>query len=354
MGSALDWVIVGGLCCGVLAGGAARFGRLCTMSAVEDALVGRDWRGMKAWGLAVAVAIAATQTLALLEFVDLSLSRYSGNRIHVLGTMLGGAVFGLGMTLVGTCSFGLLVRAGGGDLRAGVCALIVGIVAIAMTAGLLAPLRRPLLEIGVVDVGAAGGPSISGMAGAALGPAAAIGVVFVLVAALIAVVVTDVRLRKRRRLITGAVLMGLAVAGGWVATTYGVATMVLDRTESLSFVAPVGRGLSQFMMDAFRNAQFGIAAALGVVAASCAVAHWKGEFRWEAFDDALEMRRHLLGGALMGIGGVLAQGCTIGQGLSAASTLSITAPLFIASVLVGARLGLAHLLEGRSMWRIGG
>ena len=146
--------------------------------------------------------------------------------------------------------------------------------------------------------------------------------------------------------------MGLSVAVGWVITTLAVESMVADRVESLSFVAPVGRALGQFMMDAFRNAGFGIATAAGVVVASATISIGRDEFRWEAFDDPIEMRRHLGGGALMGIGGVLAQGCTIGQGLSAASTLAITAPIFIASLLIGAKLGLMHLIEGRAMWRI--
>ena len=146
---AVNWVIVGGFLCGVLAGGASRYGRLCTMSAIEDALAGRDFRGAKAWGIAIVVAIAATQLMAAVQLIDLAHTPYAGDRVHILGTILGGAIFGLGMTLVGTCSFGLLVRAGGGDLRAAVAALIVGVVAIAMTAGGLAHLRAPLLAVGV-------------------------------------------------------------------------------------------------------------------------------------------------------------------------------------------------------------
>ena len=130
--------------------------------------------------------------------------------------------------------------------------------------------------------------------------------------------------------------------------------LALDRPESLSFVAPVGRALLQLMMEPFRNAGFGVSAAVGAWGASLAIALLRREFRWEAFDDAIEMRRHLLGAALMGIGGVLAQGCTIGQGLTAASTLAVSAPIFVLGVLVGAKFGLKYLIEGRAMWRLGG
>lgn len=348
-----DWLTVGGFLCGALAGGAARFGRLCTMSAVEDALVGRDFRGAKAWGLALAIAIAATQTVSALGWIDLSRTLYAAPRLHLLGTMLGGMVFGLGMTLVGTCSFGLLIRAGGGDLRAAVSAMLVGIFAIAMTAGVLSPMREALLNWGVITFPSHAGPSMLDMLDRVLGRGTSQALVAAGLGTLVAVAVFDRRLRKRPRLLGGSVVLGLAIASSWLVTSRAVDALVLDRPESLSFVAPVGRALLQFMMEPFRNAAFGVATAFGAVVASFVVAAWRRELRWEAFDDATEMRRHLFGGALMGIGGVLAQGCTIGQGMTAASTLALSAPIFIASVLLGAKLGLAHLIDGRSLWRLG-
>lgn len=350
---AIDWVIIGGLTCGAAAGAAARLGRLCTMSAVEDALVGHDFRGIKAWGLALAAAVAGTQGLAWMGWLDLSHSLYSGARLHVLGIVLGGLVFGLGMTLVGTCSFGLLVRAGGGDLRAMVSAMIVGIVAVAATAGALAPIREPLLRIGVADLAPFGGASLDGLLGRIAGPGPAKSLIATLVGLLSVIALADRRLRKRRRLLVGSVLLGAAVAGGWLVTSRAVAELALDRPESLSFVAPLGRALLQFMMEPFRNIGFGLSTAAGVLVASLVLALARDEFRWEAFDDAIEMRRHILGAALMGGGGVLAQGCTIGQGLTAASALAASAPIFIVCVLAGAKVGLTYLIEGRAMWRLG-
>lgn len=346
-----DWAIVGGLFGGALAGAAARFGKLCTMSAIEDALVGRDYRGAKAWGLALAGAIAATQMLAAIGLVDLSRNPYASPEVHVFGALFGGAVFGLGMSLAGTCSFGLLVRAGGGDLRAIMAALVVGIFAFALTAGALAPLRTPMLAIGTLDLGSYGGASLRGLFGHRFGETASQLMVASLCCALVATALSDRRLRTRPRLLAGAGLIGLAIAFGWLTTSRAVDALVLDRPESLSFVAPVGRLLLQFMIEPLRNVGFGVAATCGAVAASFCVAWLRGDLRWEAFDDAHEMRRHLFGAALMGIGGVLAQGCTIGQGLSAASTLAITAPLFVIGVLFGAKLGLRHLIEGYSLWQ---
>ena len=348
-----DWVIGGGFIVGAIAGGAARYGRLCTMSAVEDALVGRDFRGLKAWSLVLAVAIAVTQGMRFLGWIDLSQVLYASPRVHLLGTILGGTLFGLGMTLVGTCSFGLLVRAGGGDMRAIVSAGVVGIAAMTATAGALALLRESLLGFGVVSLAPHGGASMDGLLAQQIGRDAANAGIVALVVLLAATALLDRRLRLRRRLLTGAVLMGLAVGAGWLVSMYAVDALILDRPESLSFVAPVGRALLQIMIEPFRNAGFGVSAALGVMIASLGVALWRREFRWEAFDDAIEMRRHLFGSVLMGLGGVLAQGCTIGQGLSAASTLAITAPIFVVCVLAGAKIGLWHLIEGSALWRLG-
>jgi uncharacterized protein len=215
---------------------------------------------------------------------------------------------------------------------------VVGIFAFAVTTGALASIRDPLLAIGVVDLGTGGRSQLG---------------VGTLVVALAAIALTDQRLRRRPRMLASALLLGLAVAVGWLMTSRAVDAMALDRPESLTFVAPVGRALLQFMAYPFRNVGFGVATVCGVLAAASAVAVARRDFRWEAFDDAHEMRRHLLGACLMGTGGVLAQGCTIGQGLSAASVLSLSAPLFVIGLLVGAKLGLRHLIEGSSVWRLG-
>lgn len=323
------------------------------MTAIEDLLIGRDGRGAKAWGLAAAVAIVATQVSAALDLIDTSGAIYLSNRLHLVAVVLGGVLFGLGMTLVGTCSFGLIVRAGSGDLRAAMSALIVGVVAFVATSGLLAPLRLAIWNTGVVDMPVARPASLTAIAGLAGGTVAAVLLVTVLAGCLIWIALADARLRQRPRLIAGALLMGVAIVLGWVVTSQAVDALSMERPETLSFVAPVGRALLQIMIEPFRNIGFGVAALLGVLTASFAVSALRDELRLEAFDDPREMRRHLLGAAFMGVGGVLAQGCTIGQGLSGMSVLAPSAMIFVPSLLLGARLGLWHLIEGQTFWRFG-
>jgi uncharacterized membrane protein YedE/YeeE len=91
---------------------------------------------------------------------------------------------------------------------------------------------------------------------------------------------------------------------------------------------------------------YGVGLVLGVIGGAAACAAWKRDVRWEACDDARELGRHIAGGALMGFGGVFAMGCTIGQGVTGVSALAISAPLVLASIFLGAKLGLAYLIEG--------
>lgn len=336
---------LGGFLCGLLAGAGARYGRLCSMSAVEDAVIGGSWRGLKAWGLALAVAIILTQMARLLGFVDLSGSIYAVQVLDWPAALLGGLIFGFGMALTGTCSFGVLVRLGGGDLRALVSALFIGIAAFAFSSGILAPARALLNGLAPVSLPSAEHSLLPHLLAATAGDVAAWIVCGLIVAFLLSSAFSDGRLLRRPRLMLGAAAVGVAVAAGWLVTGLAYANMETVRVESLSFVAPVGRILLQTMSETLQDATFTSMIAFGVVAGALLVAYFQDEIQWEAFDDAREMRRYIGGAVLMGAGGVLAKGCTIGQGLSAGSALSITAPLAILGIFIGAKLGLAVLLH---------
>ena len=172
----MDGVVlpVGGFVCGCLAGFAAQYGRLCTIGAIEDALVAGDFRRASAWAVAVAVAILLTQALVFAEALDLSATHYAQSQLDLFGLIAGGLLFGLGAALVGTCAFGLLVRAGTGDLRAIVSAVILGLAAFAATGGILSPIRMRLVEFAALDTASFGGKTLTGIADAQFGKPAAV------------------------------------------------------------------------------------------------------------------------------------------------------------------------------------
>jgi len=347
----LPGVLVGpaGFLVGLVIGFAVWRARLCSFGAIEDALMGDDWRRAKVFGLALGLAILTTQTLVLTGVFGPDLTTYLPSQIAWVPLAAGAVLFGLGMALVGTCTFGSLVRLGGGDLRSLIILIIFGAVAYAMSRGVLAPLRIQLVALFAVampgDV-ASDLPRILDYFGL---PSARLVASVLIGGGLIALALRDSRLRKARRLMTSGVVLGLAVTAGWVATqTLADPLDPAIRTQSLTYVAPVGRTFFGLLLNAVDWRDFGVGSVFGVAVGALIAARHADEFRWNAFDDAFEMRRHLIGALLMGIGGVLAGGCTIGQGLTAGSLLAITWPVTIGGMIVGARIGIA-ILVGESL-----
>jgi uncharacterized protein len=340
---------VGGLLCGLLAGAGAQYGRFCTMGAIEDVVLAGDWRRARTFGMAAAIAILGVWSLTRFAGFDVGRTVYGVAQLDLLGAALGAILFGIGMAFAGTCGFGLLVRAGAGDLRAFVSAGVLGVTAFAATGGILAGLRVPLTQLVTWNVEGTDGP----FADRLLGANAGLWLAPLIAVALMILALRDDRLRKKPKLLAGAFMMGIAVTTGWAITGILADPFGAHRVESLTFVAPLGRFVVQVMTSALTDVGFAVGSVTGVMIGSAIVSWQRHEIRLEAFDDVREMRRHMLGALFMGLGGVLARGCTIGQGLSAASTLSLSAPLVITGIVIGARLGLLSLVEGRSIlwWR---
>ena len=340
--------------CGFLVGGAAGYavhrGRLCSFGAIEDALMGGDWRRMKTFALALAVAISGTQALAWTGLFDPAATTYVPSHVAFLSAALGSFVFGIGMALVGTCAFGSLVRLGAGDLRSLISLLLFGIAAYATLRGILSPLRVDVLEHVFVAMPGGASSDAASLLGRLFGMDLRAPLATAIVLALLLWVFFDRRLRRSRRLLLAGAILGAGVAAGW-AITGPLADPFDDhiRLRSLTFVGPVARALFGVAGNHADWLDFGAASVPGVVAGAFLHARLSGQFRWEAYDDHHEMRRHLTGAALMGFGGVLAGGCTIGQGLTAGSLLSLTWPITVLGMIAGARFGIAILVEGSLM-----
>jgi hypothetical protein len=139
------------------------------------------------------------------------------------------------------------------------------------------------------------------------------------------------------------------VAAGWLVTSLAAGNgFVPVQIEAGSFVVPVADTVIQIVSYTGVLPDYGVGLVLGVIAGAAASAFLRRDVRWEACDDARELSRHMVGAALMGVGGVMAMGCTIGQGVSAVSVMAISAPIVVAPIILGARMGLGHLLEGSS------
>ena len=336
----------GGLCIGVLAGYAVRHARLCSFGAFEDALMGGDTRRLRVFGLALGIAIFGTQLLTLTAIVDPALTSYTPSSLPIVAIMIGGVLFGIGMAMVGTCGFGSLVRLGAGDLRSLIVVLVLGAFAFATLRGIFAVFRIDVLErfsIAMPDGRA------SDLASLSSGPwFDTRGIVTVLLGLTLCwLALGDQRLRRTPRLLTAGIALGVLVTAGWLVTvSFQDEFASVPRPQSLTFVSTIGKTLFAGLLNISNFADFGVGSVLGVVVGSWLAAWRSTEFRWEAFDDDHEMRRHLTGAALMGFGGILAGGCTIGQGLTAGSMLALSWPFAVGGMMLGARMGIAILVDG--------
>jgi uncharacterized membrane protein YedE/YeeE len=319
---------------GLLFGAAAQRSRLCLRAAVADA------GGLAVWLIVWAAAIVATQCLVLADWLDTSTARSLAARGSLSGAVAGGALFGLGMVLARGCASRLMVRAAQGEARAWLPALVFATVAAASLSGPLAPLRLALAEAWTVE----GGSARDLLAGLGIGHA---GGALVGAALLAAGVVCVRRQRMAPSRAAAAAIAGLAVALGWLAT-WQVARRAFDvqPVQSLSITGPASElALALVSPPAW---SFNLALLPGVLVGAFLAAMAAREARLEGLAPAARWPRELGGAALMGFGGMLAGGCSIGAGLSGTAAFALTAWVALAAMWAAGMLADTLLDKNRS------
>jgi uncharacterized membrane protein YedE/YeeE len=343
---------IGGFAVGLVFGAAAQHTNFCTMGGISDLVLMGDGRRFRAWVLAIAVAIAGTQALHFSGALNVNESIYLSSNLGWLGAIVGGLMFGFGMTQTGGCGSKTLVRLGAGNLKSLVVFLVIGIVAYMTLRGLLALARVQLEGATNVDLKARGmqNQNIGEMAGAVLGLEAATARMIaasLVVIAFLFFCFRDAEFRRSGRDIAAGFLIGLCAIGGWVVTGIIAADEFNPvQLASITFVAPIGESLQYLMTFTGSTINFGIATVGGVITGSFLMAVATGSFRIESFTDRSDLTRHLGGAVLMGAGGVIALGCTIGQGITGMSTLALGSVIAWLSILGGGYLGIKYLEEG--------
>lgn len=338
---------IAGLLAGIVMGFAARRQHFCTMSALERHWYAGDSNGLRTWVLAAAVATIGTQALHFAGYADIDSSFYLSEHFAWSGAIIGGVAFGFGMALVGTCGFGALVRIGGGSLRSFVVLIVLGLSALAAQRGLIAYGRISLVDNITADLTFAGDQSIGSVLSGLAGIDLRIPVAILVPAAMLWWIFRSPQYRRNLGGIAAGSVIGGVITFGWFATTLASHHAFEPvGVKSASFVAPVGDAILQIVTFTGVLPDYGVGLIVGIVIGAGLCAWQRRDLRWEACDDARELSRHLTGGFLMGTGGIFAMGCTIGQGVTAMSALALSAPLVMASIALGARMGLAYLVEG--------
>jgi uncharacterized membrane protein YedE/YeeE len=327
----------------------------CTMGAISDVVNMGSWTRLRMWGMAVGVAAIGFYGMAWLGWIDADKSIYTSGRIMWLSATVGGLLFGFGMVLASGCGSKTLVRIGAGSLKSLVVFFVMGVFAFITLRGVFAVWRVNTLDQVSFQIPAGG--ALPQWVSAGLGMNA--GVAGLLVAllvggVLIAWALADREFRSGNNLLGGVGLGLVIVAMWWVSGHLGFVAEHPEtlepvylasntgRMESLTFTAPLAYTLDWliFYSDTSKVLTFGVITVAGVVVGAFAQAVMERSFLWEGFSSTQDTALHLVGAACMGVGGVTALGCTIGQGLSGLSTLSLTSVIAVAGIGLGAVIGL--------------
>ena len=354
-----------GFALGLVFGAVGNKVNFCTMGAVSDIVNMGDWGRMRMWLLAIAVAILGSYGLWHAGLIDLSKSIYTSPNFTWLSFIVGGFLFGVGMTLGSGCGSKTLIRIGGGNLKSLVVYVFLAISAYMTLRGLFGQFRVSVLQPVAINFEAYGLkgqdlPSLLAGSGIAIGTLRLASAALV-AAALLFFVLKDREFRANGQYVAGGLVVGLIVVAGWYVTAhlgYRENPDTLEMTffgtntraaESFSFVAPLAYTLELLMLwtDKSLTITFGVMAALGVVVGSFIYAVASRTFRWEGFMTIPDLANHIAGGILMGFGGITALGCTIGQGISGFSTLALGSILTFGSIVAGSAATMKY-----QYWRI--
>lgn len=327
---------------GIVFGAVVNKTNFCTMGAVSDWVNMGNKGRLRAWFLAIGIAMLITQVMQFNGMIDIGQSIYLTPNFGWLGYLVGGFLFGVGMTLASGCVNRTLVRVGSGNLKSVVVLIIIAVTAYMTMRGLLALVKTNVFDVTNVDLSAreVSDQGIGTLLGAVVGsenPALIQKTVAALFAVgLILYSLKGKELRGDLNNILAGVVIGLVIPVGWYITgVVGFDDFDPVKMESFTFTGPAGDGLMYLMTFTGSSLNFGIAAIFGVILGSFLYGILTRRFRIESFVDRSDMIRHMLGAALMGFGGVLALGCTIGQGITGMSTLALGSLMALASIIFG-------------------
>ena len=345
MPPAANIVILAGLLIGLVYGAVGLLSGFCLMSSLRGWWVQGDSRLVRSYALALGVAISATQLLAVRGVVDLGKSIYLQPTFSGPLMFFGGVLFGYGMVLSNGCGSRALVLLGRGNLRSLVVVIVLGVAAQMTLKGLIAPGRIALLQWTQITATVTSFPALVAKFGVSEAFARTLAAP-IISAALIIFAFAHPPFQRAWGQIAAGVIVGLLIAAGWFATGYlGADDFNPAPVTSLTFVAPIADTLQYMMLSTGLTLNFGIVTVAGVFAGSLVTALATQRFHWEGYSSPRHMLRSIGGAVLMGAGGAMALGCSVGQGLTGLSTLALASFVAVAGILLGSAAGLRGLLR---------
>ncbi|MCY4050804.1 MAG: YeeE/YedE family protein [Gammaproteobacteria bacterium] len=334
--------------------------QFCTMGAISDWINMGSLTRFRVWFLAMGLALVVTQILYLTGSIDLGESIYHTTSFTWLGYIFGGLLFGIGMTIASGCGQRTVVRLGGGNLKSLIVLLVMGLTAYMTLRGILSIPRLFINDPTTWQFSDAGLASqglhdiLSRFTGLSPSNIAVILTVIIGGAAVVFAFL-DRQVWSRFDNLLAGIGIGLLIAGAWYTTgVIGYDDFDPIQLEGVSFISPVGNTISYLMTFTGATINFGIAIVLGTLFGSFIYSLITGNFRIESFSDTSDLVNHIIGAILMGFGGVLALGCTIGQGITGMSTLALSSIFSLGSIILGCIFTLKvqyNLLDDLGFWK---
>jgi uncharacterized membrane protein YedE/YeeE len=336
-------------------GAIARKTNFCTMGALSDVFNMDSWVRMRMWAMAIGVAMIGFYGMAWLGWIQPFQTIYSSSHVLWLAAMLGGALFGFGMVLASGCGSKTLVRIGEGNLKSLVVFCVMGLAAYSSMRGLTGVWQHQTVDQVYLDLPASG--SFAAWLATLLGFNAVntgLGLSLLVGGGLIAWAIKDPEFRESGN----HYLAGLGIGASVVAMWWVIGHMAFvsehpetldavylgtagSKMQALSFTSPMARTLDWVInFDPGKTVTLGVVAVLGVVSGSLAYTLYSKTFRWEGFRSTQDTALHMVGAVCMGVGGVMAGGCTVGQGLSGMSTLGVGSLIALTGIMLGGVGGL--------------
>ncbi|MDQ2089365.1 YeeE/YedE family protein [Marimonas arenosa] len=334
----------GGLLIGLVFGALIVRTNFCTMGSLSDIANFGDWRRFRSWVLALAVAILGVLWLERSGLADMGSSIYLNGRLTLGGHVIGGLLFGVGMVFAGGCASKNLARAGGGDLRSLIVLFVIGITAYMTIGGLFAETRVAIVdatsvELGIEDQGL--DTMLAALTGMDAGMAQLV-TALVLAGGIIIYAFADKGFRTSPTHVVAGIGIGLCVLAGWVLTALAFDEFADNpMIASLSYVRPAGDSIDYLMrFTAYDGMNFAVSTTIGALSGAFLMSLVTRKFFFATFQDSGDTLRNLSGAVLMGIGGVTALGCTVGQAVTGASTLALGSFITFAAIVAGGFIGM--------------
>ena len=374
---ALSFFFWGAFITAIILGVVVNKTNFCTMGAVSDMVNMQDYSRFRAWLLAIAIATLGVTLFEYLAMLDIGTTfpNYRGSQLIIAENLIGGFLFGIGMTLASGCGNKTLIRIGGGNIKSIVVFAVIAVIAYYM----LNPLPgtdKTLYSVLFYDwirplsVNLETQQDIGAMIGGENPATARLVSGIVVSAALLAFIFKSADFRSNKDNLLAGVVIGAVILGGW----YLSSNVVIDNeeefdeiytlsdyyqnwdmiaeddegkpaqgrtlnTQSYTFINPIGQTYG-YIKGGFDSAllTFGLLSVFGVILGSFIWSLISRSFRIEWFHDKKDFATHMIGAVLMGFGGVLALGCTIGQGITGVSTLALGSYLTLIAIIFGCAL----------------